>query len=150
MRKIAAVSAVAVALLANGFLGTGLGSAAAAPAPAEAMKPMSLYPPSALVISIEPGTGDEGASVQRAVTLSCAPTPTGTHPAPAAACAELKGVRGDFTALVASGAPRLCTQLWQPVTVRADGVWNGKRVSHVQTYANSCLKAAGSEAVFNF
>ncbi|MFE9120048.1 subtilase-type protease inhibitor [Streptomyces sp. NPDC007172] len=148
MRKIAAVSAVAVALLANGLIGTGLGSAAAAPT--GTMKPMSLYPPSALVISVEPGTGDEGASVQRAVTLSCAPTPSGTHPAPAAACAELRNVQGDFTALVASGAPRLCTQVWQPVTVRADGVWNGKRVSHVQTYANSCLKAAGSEAVFNF
>ncbi|MFF3692943.1 subtilase-type protease inhibitor [Streptomyces sp. NPDC002221] len=148
MRKIAAVGAVAVALLANGLIGTGLGSAAAAPA--EAAKRLSLYPPSALVISIEPGTGDEGASVQRAVTLSCAPTPSGTHPAPAAACAELRNVQGDFTALAASGAPRLCTQVWQPVTVRADGVWNGKRVSHVQTYANSCLKAAGSEAVFNF
>uniref|UniRef100_A0AAU2VFE2 Probable subtilase-type protease inhibitor n=1 Tax=Streptomyces sp. NBC_00003 TaxID=2903608 RepID=A0AAU2VFE2_9ACTN len=148
MRKIAAVSAVAVALLANGLVGTGLGSAAAAPA--DAMAPMSLYAPSALVISIEPGTGEEGASVQRAVTLSCAPTPSGTHPAPAAACAELRHVQGDFTALAASGAPRICTKLWNPVTVRADGIWNGKRVSHVQTYGNSCMKAAGSEAVFNF
>ncbi|MFG3280887.1 subtilase-type protease inhibitor [Streptomyces sp. NPDC048111] len=148
MRKIAAVSAVAVALLANGLLGTGLGSATAAPA--HAMKPMSLYPPSALVITVEPGTGTEGASVQRAVTLSCAPTPSGTHPAPAAACDELRGVQGDFAALSAAGAPRLCTKIWQPVTVRADGVWNGQRVSHVQTYANSCMKAAGSEAVFNF
>ncbi|MGW2859464.1 subtilase-type protease inhibitor [Streptomyces sp. SDr-06] len=148
MRKIAAVSAVAVALLANGLVGTGLGSASATPA--GAMTPMSLYPPSALVISVADGTGDDGGAVQRAVTLSCAPTPSGTHPAPAAACAELKRVRGDFTALSASGAPRICTQLWKPVTVRADGVWNGKRVSHVQTYPNSCLKAAGSEAVFNF
>ncbi|MEU3501437.1 subtilase-type protease inhibitor [Streptomyces hundungensis] len=148
MRKIAAVSAVTVALLANGLVGTGLGSATAAPA--GAMKPMSLYPPSALVISVEPGTGNEGASVQRAVTLNCTPTPSGTHPAPAAACAELRGVQGNFSALAASGAPRLCTKIWQPVTVRADGVWNGQRINYVQTYANSCMKAAGSEAVFNF
>ncbi|MEU3369993.1 subtilase-type protease inhibitor [Streptomyces sp. NPDC006711] len=148
MRKIAAVSAVAVALLANGLAGTGLGSAAAAPAAAQ--QPMSLYAPSALVLTIEPGTGDQASAVQRAVTLTCAPTPSGTHPTPAEACAELKRANGDFAALAAPGAPHLCTQLWNPVTVRADGVWNGRRVSHVHTYGNSCMKDAGSEAVFNF
>ncbi|MEU9101423.1 SSI family serine proteinase inhibitor [Streptomyces sp. NPDC048361] len=148
MRKITAVSAVAVALLANGLAGTGLGSAAAAPA--GTMQPMSLYAPSALVLTIEPGTGDQQNAVQRAVTLNCAPKPSGTHPAAAAACAELRRAQGDFAALVAPGAPRLCTKLWNPVTVRADGVWDGKHVSHVQTYGNSCMKDAGSEAVFNF
>ncbi|MFI6683842.1 subtilase-type protease inhibitor [Streptomyces sp. NPDC050485] len=147
MRKIAAATAVAVALLANGLVGAGLGVATAAPA--AATKPMSLYSPSALVLTVEPGTGDDEGSVQRAVTLSCAPTPSGTHPAAAAACAELKRVQGDFTALAPIGRP-MCTQLWQPVTVRADGVWNGKRVSHVQTFPNTCIKSAAMGGVFEF
>ncbi|MFE4874036.1 subtilase-type protease inhibitor [Streptomyces sp. NPDC056682] len=148
MRKIAAATAVAVALLTQGLVGAGAGVAAAAPA--DAMKPMSLYPPSALVLTVEPGTGDNGSFVQRAVTLNCAPTPSGTHPAPTEACAELKRVQGDFTALTPIGAPHMCTQLWQPVTVRADGVWGGKRVSHVQTFPNACMKSAAAGVVFDF
>ncbi|MFJ8386461.1 subtilase-type protease inhibitor [Streptomyces sp. NPDC094438] len=147
MRKIAAATAVAVALLANGLAGAGLGVAAAAPA--GAMQPTSLYAPSALVLTVEPGTGDAEGSVQRAVTLSCAPTPSGTHPAAAEACAELRLAQGDFTALTPIDPP-LCTHLWKPVTVRADGVWNGKRVSHVQTFPNTCIKSASTGVVFDF
>ncbi|WP_406134880.1 subtilase-type protease inhibitor [Streptomyces sp. NBC_01089] len=111
----------------------------------------TIYAPSALVLTI--GRGDEAAStVVRAVTLSCAPQPRGTHPASQAACAELEAVGGDLTLL--SGAPtdERCSLLWAPVTVTADGVWQGRRVAWRATYGNACqMNAALSDsAVFTF
>lgn len=112
---------------------------------------MSLYPPSALVLTVAPGTGDDGQSVQRAVTLSCAPTPSGTHPAAKGACAELKHNQGDFAAITA-GPPLgvVCTKEWRPITVTADGVWDGQRVSYRYTFGNPCIKQAGQGIVFDF
>ncbi|WP_405774798.1 subtilase-type protease inhibitor [Streptomyces sp. NBC_00859] len=116
--------------------------------------PTSIYAPSALVLTI--GRGDEAAStVVRAVTLTCAPRPQGTHPASEAACAELKAVGGDLgllSAAPADPADRQCSFLWAPVTVTADGVWQGRRISWRATYGNACqMGAALSESsVFNF
>lgn len=114
-------------------------------------EPTSIYAPSALVLTI--GRGDQAASTAvRAVTLSCAPQPQGTHPAPRAACAELRAVRGDVALLATASTGQDCTQVWEPVTVTADGVWQGQRVAWQATYSNSCrFEAALSEsAVFNF
>src|SRR5215217_2270328 len=62
------------------------GAAVAAPVAA----PSGLYAPSALVLTT--GHGDTAATVtpERAVTLTCAPTASGTHPAASQACAELR------------------------------------------------------------
>ncbi|WP_371789908.1 subtilase-type protease inhibitor [Streptomyces sp. NBC_01471] len=111
----------------------------------------SIYAPSALVLTV--GRGDETAStVVRAVTLSCAPQPRGTHPASQAACAELKAVGGDLGLLSAVPTDQRCSFLWAPVTVTADGVWQGRRVAWRATYGNACqMEAALSESsVFNF
>ncbi|MGP9022485.1 subtilase-type protease inhibitor [Streptomyces sp. BR1] len=118
--------------------------------PAVTAKPMSLYAPSALVLTVAPGTGDDGASVMRAVTLSCAPGASGTHPDAKGACAELARMNGDFTALIAGQPARVCTKEWKPVTVTADGVWQGQRVSERHTFGNPCEKLAGQGVVFNF
>jgi hypothetical protein len=85
----------------------------------------------------------------RAVTLSCAPTPSGTHPAAASACAELRGVDGDFDALRATEG-MLCTRQYDPVLVTVDGVWQGQRVSYERTFANECVKSSYTASLFAF
>ncbi|MEU9294451.1 subtilase-type protease inhibitor [Streptomyces sp. NPDC048266] len=105
----------------------------------------SLYAPSALVLSVSKGADASAATVLRAVTLSCAPTAAGTHPAPEAACAELKATSpgGAFDGLLASPNPdRMCPQHFDPVTVSVDGVWEGTRTSWTHTFGNSCTMGA--------
>ncbi|WP_432136413.1 MULTISPECIES: subtilase-type protease inhibitor [unclassified Streptomyces] len=109
----------------------------------------SLYAPSALVLTM--GHGESAAQVNpsRAVTLSCAPTSSGTHPAPASACAELRAADGDLDALAEPG-PAICTREYAPVVVTVDGVWQGLRVSYERTFANECLMNASGSSLFAF
>ncbi|MET8677473.1 subtilase-type protease inhibitor [Streptomyces sp. NPDC004647] len=113
-----------------------------------------LYSPSALVLSVGNGEDAATASVQRAVTLRCAPTPGGDHPTAAQACTELRALNGEFTTLTDSDAPgRVCTKIWNPVVVTADGVWEGRRVSWSHTFANPCVMEAAQatqKGVFAF
>ena len=111
--------------------------------------PASLYAPSAVVLTVGHGDSAATATPERAVTLNCAPAPSGTHPAAAEACDELRRFSGDFTALTAgNGAP--CPMIWKPVVVTAQGVWQGKRVSYERTFANECVKKASATSVFSF
>ncbi|THA51474.1 serine protease [Streptomyces sp. A1136] len=114
-------------------------------------KPASLYAPSAVVLTI--GQGDNGATVVRASTLSCAPTAQGTHPDPKAACTALAATAGAFdTLLAAPDSNRVCPMIYDPVTVTADGVWQGRRVSWKHTFSNSCAMSAtfNGNALFSF
>jgi hypothetical protein len=97
------------------------------------------------------GHGDSAATAtpERAVTLTCAPTASGSHPAAPDACAELRAARGDFDALTAAGDV-LCTKEYHPVVVTAEGVWQGKRVSYQRTFSNDCVKNAATTSVFAF
>ncbi|MFF4488067.1 protease inhibitor [Streptomyces sp. NPDC001544] len=113
------------------------GAAVAAPVSA----PSSLYAPSALVLTTGHGQSAATATPERAVTLSCAPTASGTHPAAAEACAELRGAGGDLDALK-SNDDVFCTKLYDPVVVTVEGVWQGKRVSYEHTFGNACVKDA--------
>ncbi|WP_406861550.1 subtilase-type protease inhibitor [Streptomyces sp. HUAS MG47] len=97
-----------------------------------------LYPPSALVLTMGTGETAGTATVVRAVTLTCAPTPGGSHPAPEAACAELSAVNGRFGELAAEYPTRACTRQYDPVILTGDGVWQGKRISWTATYGNAC------------
>ncbi|QNP74494.1 subtilase-type protease inhibitor [Streptomyces roseirectus] len=121
------------------------GSAPAAPSAGQA----SLYAPSALVLTVGHGERAAGSTPARAVTLTCAPTASGTHPAAEPACAELRAAGGDFSALGrrASGP---CTKRYDPVVVTVDGVWQGRRVAYERTFANECVKNAGAGSVFAF
>jgi len=112
--------------------------------------PTGLYAPSALVLTT--AHGDTATAAERAVTLSCAPTASGTHPDPRSACAELRASDGDFEALVerAAGEHRVCTKEFRPVVVTATGVWQGRRVSFERTFANECVKNASGASVFAF
>ncbi|MGV4980951.1 subtilase-type protease inhibitor [Streptomyces sp. NPDC001709] len=126
--RFATIAAAAVSLT-GATLATASVTATAAPA--------SLYAPSALVLTVSyPGGSADTAA--RAVTLSCAPGASGTHPAPAAACAELRGADGRLDSLLSQTPGQACMRLWSPVTLTADGVWQGIRTSWKHTFANSC------------
>ncbi|MHC0431757.1 subtilase-type protease inhibitor [Streptomyces sp. O3] len=110
----------------------------------------SLYPPSDLVLAV--GQGEEAATMtaERAVTLTCAPRPGGSHPDAKAACAELRAVDGAFAQLVTAQPHIACTMEWRPVVITADGYWEGRRVAWSATFANACqMKAhlSGSSAL---
>jgi hypothetical protein len=138
----------AVAALTVGWLAGTSGVAQAGTVEAD-----SLYSPSALVLTVGKGEDATTASVQRAVLLNCAPRPGGTHPAAAQACKELRAVDGEFAALAGDGGQgRMCTKIWDPVVVTADGVWEGRRVSWSYTFANACVMEGGMQggAVFAF
>lgn len=137
--------AATLGLTATAVCGPLTGAALAAPAAA----PASLYAPSALVLTTGHGTAAATATPERAVTLTCAPTASGTHPAAPDACAELRTVGGDFDALTVGGDV-LCTKEYNPVVVTAAGVWQGKRVSYERTFANECVKNAAMTSVFAF
>ncbi|MFF4835806.1 protease inhibitor [Streptomyces sp. NPDC001315] len=109
----------------------------------------SLYAPSALVLTVGHGESAAAATPARAVTLTCAPTASGTHPAAALACAELRGAGGNPDAL-ASRQDAQCTKQYAPVVVTVDGVWQGKRVSYERTFANECVKNSYGTSVFEF
>ncbi|MGW1769655.1 SSI family serine proteinase inhibitor [Streptomyces sp. NPDC002073] len=121
------------------------GAAGAAPT-----GPASLYAPSALVLTVSEGTPEDGGAVLRAVTLTCAPTAAGTHPDPAGACAELLATGARLDTVTEGGAAGPCTREWDPVTVTADGVWQGLRFSYAHTFGNPCTRDNGSGTVFDF
>ncbi|GHB50971.1 subtilase-type protease inhibitor [Streptomyces cirratus] len=126
--RIAAVSAAALLTVAGA---TGIAEA----------KPASLYAPSAVVLAV--GQGENGVTVVRAATLSCAPTAQGTHPDPKAACTALAATAGSLdTLLAAPDRHRVCPMHYDPVTVTADGVWQGSRISWKHTFANACAMSA--------
>ncbi|MYT20368.1 alkaline protease [Streptomyces sp. SID7760] len=121
------------------------GAADAAPSGAE-----SLYAPSALVLSLTAGEDTAHGTVLRAVTLVCAPAPGGTHPSPAAACAELRSSAHQLDAVAAPGAGVDCTREWNPMTVTAVGVWQGRRMNYSYTFGNPCGLRHTSGALFGF
>ncbi|MER7487567.1 subtilase-type protease inhibitor [Streptomyces sp. NPDC126497] len=121
------------------------GAALAAPGTA----PSALYAPSALVLTV--GHGDSAPTVtpERAVTLTCAPGPSGTHPAAGAACAEMDRIDGDLDALTMREGV-FCTQQYDPVLVTVEGVWRGQRVSYERVFSNDCVRNAHGSSVFAF
>ncbi|MCT7357027.1 subtilase-type protease inhibitor [Streptomyces sp. 15-116A] len=121
------------------------GAATAAPGTG----PSALYAPSALVFTVGHGESAASATPERAVTLTCAPRPSGTHPAASSACAELNGVGGNLSALTMRQGV-FCTKEYDPVVVTVDGVWQGQRVSYERTFGNACVMNAHGSGVFAF
>ncbi|MFP1624951.1 subtilase-type protease inhibitor [Streptomyces sp. 5K101] len=112
--------------------------------------PQSLYAPSALVLTVTAGDDAVNGSVLRAVTLTCKPKAGGTHPDAGAACTQLRAQGARFESIVTADSGVLCTRQWDPVTVTADGVWDGRRVAFTHTFGNSCLKEGADGIVFGF
>ncbi|MGW8884648.1 subtilase-type protease inhibitor [Streptomyces sp. NPDC055749] len=141
------IALTGTALVVTGAMPMAMGIAQAQPA-----QPAGLHAPSALVLTVSKGDTAATATVERAVTLSCAPRPDGTHPSPAAACAELRSVEGEFTQLTTSSSQRTCTRQWDPVVITASGAWQGRNVSWSTTFGNPCeMQGSLAEgAVFAF
>ncbi|MFF2809334.1 SSI family serine proteinase inhibitor [Streptomyces sp. NPDC058000] len=148
MRYITGAIAIGTALV-LGALST---TAQAVAAPAKPARTGGLYAASELVLTVGQGETWATATVDRAVTLSCMPGASGSHPAPKSACAQLRAVAGNFDAVTqnAAAGDRLCTKEWDPILVTADGVWQGRRVDYTHVFANPCAMAGGKGSVFEF
>lgn len=113
--------------------------AIAAPAVAEA-------PASQLRLTVSPG--EQPGQNARRVTLHCDPS-GGSHPNPAAACAELAKVAGDIGAMNVE-PDKACTMQYEPITVTARGRWEGKQVNFTKTYGNPCVLRVTTGPLFSF
>ncbi|MEV6204262.1 SSI family serine proteinase inhibitor [Streptomyces sp. NPDC051771] len=85
------------------------------------------------------------APAARTVTLHCDPA-GGDHPRADAACADLDASQGR----VDRESDTACILLYDPVEVRAEGVWHGRPVSFARQYGNTCELNARTGAVFAF
>jgi hypothetical protein len=128
--KTVGATAVVAACVMSGTAGTAQAQPKAAAA--------ALYAPSSLVLAVGDGEEAATATMLRAVTLTCTPKASGSHPAPSAACAELRATDGEFGRLVGPASGMVCTKEWKPVVVSVDGVWQGRRVAWSKTFGNSC------------
>ncbi|MFE5889698.1 subtilase-type protease inhibitor [Streptomyces sp. NPDC002285] len=115
--------------------------------------PASLYAPSSLVLTTGHGERAATTAPERAVTLNCAYTTSGTHPDPRQACGELDRVNGDLDRLATLGGNetgRACTREYRPIVVTVQGVWRGIRVDYEHTFANPCIKETQGASAFAF
>lgn len=83
----------------------------------------------------------------RTSLLTCSPD-AGTHPHPATACEAISNAEGDFHAI--EGRTGLCPLIYDPVTVRATGVFDGRSVDYAETFSNACVAANTTGSVFAF
>ncbi|MEU9833004.1 SSI family serine proteinase inhibitor [Streptosporangium sp. NPDC048047] len=112
--------------------------------PAPLMSPENMR---VLVLTVTPGE-QFSASAARSALLVCDP-PRGSHPQGARACAELSMVNGEFTALRPQPGVA-CTMQYDPVTVTASGIWDGRSIRYQHTFGNSCVMRASTGSVFAF
>ncbi|MFI1504077.1 SSI family serine proteinase inhibitor [Streptomyces sp. NPDC020597] len=89
--------------------------------------------------------GDARSSDTRGTLLLCDP-PQG-HSRAAEACDALARSGGDVEAVPRDGS-RVCPLVYAPVTVRAQGRWNGRPVDFSHTYSNDCEREALTGPVF--
>ncbi|GAA4960834.1 hypothetical protein GCM10025331_60070 [Actinoplanes utahensis] len=106
----------------------------------------------AAALSLVPGPAVADSSLTltyqaKAVKLTCDPS-GGGHPKADQACATLRGSGGNPARLEAGDS--LCMMLYQPVTARVKGTWQGKRVKWERTYGNSCEMTRATGVLFQF
>ncbi|MEW2491164.1 SSI family serine proteinase inhibitor [Streptomyces sp. NPDC048411] len=84
----------------------------------------------------------------RGIGLQCPLTFPSHHPKAAKACAALNEAGGDLDEL--PGNPHPCLLIHDPVTVTAQGTYNGATVDWRRTYPNACVMEASAGPVFDF
>jgi hypothetical protein len=89
-------------------------------------------------------SSDARSSDTRGTLLLCDP-PQG-HGRATQACADLRRSDGDIARI--PHRPAVCTEIYAPVRASAEGRWNGRQVAYEQTFANACVMAARTGAVF--
>ncbi|MFI8321494.1 SSI family serine proteinase inhibitor [Streptomyces sp. NPDC085529] len=114
-------------------------------APAATAVRLTVTGPAPATTALSPDGAGPAAPAARAVTLHCDPA-GGDHPRAEAACADLDATQGR----VERDSDTACTLLYDPVEVRAEGVWRGRPVSFARQYGNTCELNARTGAVFAF
>lgn len=133
LRHTAVITALTAVLM---TLSTGL--AMAAPTPVPSVR--------AAVLVLTVTHPEATTSSTSMVVLSCDPA-GGSHPTPAAACAELEARDGSITR---DPGDTMCPMIYRPVTVEANGTWRGASVEFERTYGNDCQMTAATGTVFAF
>ncbi|MEU9186777.1 SSI family serine proteinase inhibitor [Streptomyces sp. NPDC048484] len=95
-----------------------------------------------LYVSVTRGDGGSGAT--RGTLLLCDP-PQG-HEQAVRACGELRAARGEVDRIPLKDT--FCPMVYAPVSAAARGEWGGHAITYKETFANSCLMAARTGAVF--
>ncbi|MGV4981372.1 subtilase-type protease inhibitor [Streptomyces sp. NPDC001709] len=140
MTYISRLTAAAGALLACA------GLLAAGPAQAAPRTPLTRFPLSDNWLYLTVVRGETAQSGDKHGTLLlCDPVPLGYARA-AEACGELAAVDGDIARMPQKKV--FCPMIFAPVTVRANGQWNGRPVDYQQTYSSKCVMEARTGAVF--
>ncbi|MFB9615816.1 SSI family serine proteinase inhibitor [Kutzneria kofuensis] len=88
---------------------------------------------------------------KQARTLRCDPV-GGDHPHGEAACRDITAAAGDFDRLPGDAAKGVCgagSDLYDPVTVSATGVWDGVTVDYRKTFPNQCKLRLRTGSVFD-
>ncbi|MFF5212446.1 SSI family serine proteinase inhibitor [Streptosporangium sp. NPDC000396] len=117
-----------------------------APAQQAALKPPAQRDMKVLVLSL--AAGENAVPAERYALLGCEPT-RGTHPGAPDACRALLSVNGDPAAL--RPPPGLaCTMQYDPITVTATGVWQGRLIRYERTFGNACSLRGATGPVFTF
>ncbi len=73
----------------------------------------------------------------------------GKHPHVSEVCASLNDSRGSFENLNVDSSV-YCAMMYSPVTVGAEGVWRGRRISYQETFGNPCELRKATGNIFNF
>ena len=90
-----------------------------------------------------------GTSPQHTVVLQCDPT-GGTHPKAEEACADVSKAGGNLAQMPAAAKPQACFMIYAPVTVTAQGKWQGQPVRFTKKYPNTCVMHDKTGSVFDF
>ncbi|MEU3163944.1 SSI family serine proteinase inhibitor [Streptosporangium sp. NPDC006930] len=105
--------------------------------------------PSARALVLTIAQGPVILPAARSVVLQCAPLAGGTHPKTREACAAMAPISGDMGKFQPS--PRTnCSFQYDPVTISAVGVWDGRFALSSHTFGNTCqlMSALGPVASF--
>jgi hypothetical protein len=145
-----------LALLASTALAAGPATMAKTPpqpqpeAGAQAERPVTKVRPIAsrvrtLIVTV--ASGERAQPPDRYGVLNCEPV-GGSHPSPAAACAALGKVQGD-PARLRENPDMACPMVFSPITVTANGIWDGKYLSYQRTYGNDCQMRSTMGTLFD-
>ena len=115
---------------------------AATAAPAQATAPPESLAGDWLYVTVT--RGDSRAGDTPGTLLMCDPPQGPTHAV--RACEELRAADGNIDRIPPKDA--YCLMIYAPVTASARGEWGGRAVTYQETFANSCVMAARTGAVF--
>ncbi|MFE9681199.1 SSI family serine proteinase inhibitor [Streptomyces sp. NPDC002701] len=115
---------------------------AAGPVPARATTFPESLPADWLYVTVT--SGDTRSGGTRGTLLLCDP-PQG-HEQAERACGELRAARGEVGRIPLKEA--YCPMVHAPVSASARGRWDGRPITYRETFANACVMAARTGAVF--